>query len=82
MAAGNGGQEISQYSWFTVYASFVRRLVRCGKILPGHRPHICSFSAGDAVTGSRRCTLKKMVSAFYIKGWITDVSNGRGILPR
>ena len=35
MAAGNGGQKMSQYSWFTVYTSTLKAPVQCfGNHLP------------------------------------------------
>ena len=42
----------------------------------------CSSSAGDAATGSRRCTLKKMDSASTINAWIMGGSSGHGILQK
>ena len=37
-----------------------------------------SYSAAGGRTGSKRFTMKGMVSAFYTNGTKTDVSNGRG----
>ena len=45
MAAGNGGQKMSQYSWFTVYVftdmeyQSINRLKKKNRLLAGSRVH-------------------------------------------
>ena len=42
----------------------------------------CSSFVGDAATGSRRCTLKKMDSVLTINVWITGGSSGPGFVQK
>ena len=42
----------------------------------------CFYSAADGLTGSKRFTMKGMVSAFYTNGTKADSFNGRGLVRK